>query len=141
MSKGCAWRLPESPFQLSKPRYSTCSSTGLRPKVAQPTPQGIRAPRATAGSGGFCPPSLALTLYFLHSSSFMALERGTRLGPYAIESPLGAGGMGEVNRAHDPKLQRTVAIKVLAKQVVRSLIGGLARDWRWRTAGKELKLK
>ena len=49
--------------------------------------------------------------------------------------------MGEVNRAHDPKLQRTVAIKVLAKQVVRSLIGGLARDWRWRTAGKELKLK
>ena len=46
----------------------------------------------------------------------MALERGTKLGPYQIESPLGAGGMGEVYKAHDPTLQRTVAIKVLAKQ-------------------------
>jgi TRAP transporter TAXI family solute receptor len=46
----------------------------------------------------------------------MTLARGTRLGPYVIESPIGAGGMGEVYKAHDPTLQRTVAIKVLAKQ-------------------------
>ena len=46
----------------------------------------------------------------------MTLERGTRLGPYQIESAIGAGGMGEVYKAHDPTLQRTVAIKVLAKQ-------------------------
>ena len=46
----------------------------------------------------------------------MPLARGTRLGPYQIESPLGAGGMGEVYKATDPTLQRTVAIKVLAKQ-------------------------
>ena len=43
----------------------------------------------------------------------MALEPGHRLGPYEIVAPLGAGGMGEVYRARDPRLERDVAIKVL----------------------------
>jgi serine/threonine protein kinase len=43
----------------------------------------------------------------------MALPSGTKLGPYEIQSPLGAGGMGEVYRAKDTRLDRTVAIKVL----------------------------
>ena len=43
----------------------------------------------------------------------MTLPPGTRLGSYIIEGPLGAGGMGEVYRARDSKLQRQVAVKVL----------------------------
>src|SRR5271168_4497792 len=43
----------------------------------------------------------------------MALAAGTRLGPYEIVAPLGAGGMGEVYRARDTRLERTVAIKVI----------------------------
>src|SRR5271157_3433549 len=47
----------------------------------------------------------------------MALTSGTKLGPYQIQSPLGAGGMGEVYRARDTRLDRTVAIKILASHL------------------------
>ena len=43
----------------------------------------------------------------------MTLASGTKLGPYEIESPLGAGGMGEVYRARDTRLNRDVAVKIL----------------------------
>jgi serine/threonine protein kinase len=47
----------------------------------------------------------------------MTLSAGTRLGPYEILSPLGAGGMGEVYRARDSKLKRDVAVKVLPRSL------------------------
>ncbi len=47
----------------------------------------------------------------------MALTFGTRLGPYEIQSPLGAGGMGEVYRARDTRLDRDVAIKILPQHL------------------------
>src|SRR5262245_47878477 len=46
----------------------------------------------------------------------MALDQGYKLGPYEIVAPIGAGGMGEVYRARDPRMGRDVAIKVSGEQ-------------------------
>ena len=50
----------------------------------------------------------------------MSLAPGTRLGPYEIVAPVGAGGMGEVYRAQDTRLERTVAVKVLGSHLASS---------------------
>src|SRR5229473_8577293 len=50
-------------------------------------------------------------------SLHMRLESGSRLGPYEISGPIGAGGMGEVYRARDTRLGREVAIKVLPHEL------------------------
>ena len=52
----------------------------------------------------------------------MALQSGTSLGPYQIESPLGAGGMGEVYKATDTRLDRTVAIKLCYRNTSRLIL-------------------
>src|SRR5947209_14164281 len=54
----------------------------------------------------------------------MSLAPGSRLGPYEIVSPLGAGGMGEVYRGRESRLDRTVAIKVVS--------AARADDPQWR---------
>jgi eukaryotic-like serine/threonine-protein kinase len=55
----------------------------------------------------------------IYNGACMALTPGTKLGPYEIQSPLGAGGMGEVHRARDIRLSRDVAIKVLPEAFAR----------------------
>src|ERR1700751_6082131 len=51
----------------------------------------------------------------------MALTSGTKLGPYEIQSPLGAGGMGEVYRTRDTRLGRDVAVKILPSHLSSNL--------------------
>jgi serine/threonine protein kinase len=53
----------------------------------------------------------------MDESSHAVLLTGTELGPYVIESRLGTGGMGEVYRARDKRLRRTVALKVLSARL------------------------
>ena len=62
----------------------------------------------------------------------MPLNTGTRLGPYEIVAPLGAGGMGEVYRAHDSRLGRDVALKVLPAEVA----SDPAREQRFETEAR-----
>jgi len=61
----------------------------------------------------------------------MTLALGTLLGPYEITGPLGAGGMGEVYRGRDIRLERTVAIKILPAQVSNDLV---RKQWFEREA-------
>ena len=57
-----------------------------------------------------------MPLVIIQSRPNMSLTPGTHLGPYEVDSMLGAGGMGEVYRARDTRLARDVAIKVLPVQ-------------------------
>ena len=63
----------------------------------------------------------------------MPLATGARLGPYEVVSALGAGGMGEVYKARDTRLDRSVAIKVLAPEIA----GGVSANSRLRAELQE----
>jgi serine/threonine protein kinase len=70
----------------------------------------------------------------------MPLESGARLGHYEVLAPIGAGGMGEVYKARDPRLNRTVAIKVLPAHIIERAElrdkrpDTLSRAPRWRSS-------
>jgi serine/threonine protein kinase len=69
----------------------------------------------------------------------MTLAAGSKLGPYEIVAPLGAGGMGEVYRARDTRLERTVAIKILpamARQLREVRRRALCSFQKWKKIGE-----
>ena len=83
--------------------------TGIDPRVSLfSNGGGLDGGRRRAHSGIVAQPALPHV-----NSDIVPLTPGDHLGPYEILSPLGAGGMGEVYRARDTKLNRDVAIKVL----------------------------
>ena len=69
----------------------------------------------------------------------LKVESGTRMGPYEVVSRIGAGGMGEVWRAKDTRLDRTVAIKILpavfADDTRLKLLA--AAGFRWSTSSNQ----
>jgi eukaryotic-like serine/threonine-protein kinase len=64
----------------------------------------------------------------------MSLSSGMKFGPYEVQAPLGAGGMGEVYRARDTRLERNVAIKILPAH----LSGDPARKQRFEREAKAI---
>jgi len=93
------WRRPLS--------YSTGSE---KRRIAEPPPTG-------AVLCALAVVTKPWSIFQLESVKFMPLSVGTRLGPYEILAPIGAGGMGEVYRARDTRLSREVAIKVLPEHL------------------------
>lgn len=61
----------------------------------------------------------------------MIIVAGTKLGPYEIVSPLGVGGMGEVWKAHDTRLDRFVAVKVLPEELATNSEASRSRTCSW----------
>ena len=70
----------------------------------------------------------------------MPLDPGTTLGPYTITDPLGAGGMGEVYRARDTRLDRDVAIKVLPAHLSASPEARQRFEREARSASREVSM-
>ncbi|HEV2200558.1 MAG TPA: protein kinase [Bryobacteraceae bacterium] len=107
------WSAPSPSFARGSESWSPPSSRGLAPATATSESAAFIGNHSHFASLLF-PIGRARQFGAVQSIRYpMPLAAGTRLGPYEIVEPIGAGGMGEVYRARDTKLKRDVAIKVL----------------------------
>src|SRR5688572_26325133 len=100
--------LGDASYESDRGQANKLRSLGIRRSSARPNQRFRTDPRIR--DSGLTPESL-------YNPLPMPLATGTRLGPHEILAPLGAGGMGEVYRARDTRLDRDVAIKVLPERL------------------------
>ena len=87
------------------------------PRARRPSRRMASVPRGSASRRRRARRSSPSSRTGPRTSKKVTLAAGTRLGPYEILSPIGAGGMGEVYKAKDTRLERTVAVKVLPQHL------------------------
>ena len=114
-------RLPGRRAPAALCRFA-CARATPRNKYA-PSPDGQRFLfAAPLGRESMSPTTIVLNWPATLGKYAVSLTAGTRLGPYEIVAPIGAGGMGEVYKAKDTRLERTVAVKVLPQHL--SVVAG-----------------